>query len=225
MKRFKMIIMGTAMFAWLIVIFISIIQEINHEKTVKEMQGQITKLEKDYKELDGKMINSEYDYEQKIKKLKEKIDELNAEIVDLQNKNSELRDDNMNLRLQVDELKEAKAKKQEEKAAKAVTYTTPSGACLTPTSGIYWFGEQLETYYNLDMSTVVAVAQSSGIAGDYWVRSDGCKMLGDYIMVAACYDVHPYGSTVQTSLGTGIVVDTGGFAANNPTQIDIAVNW
>lgn len=225
MKRFKMIMAGVAMFGWLILSFMLIVGEINHEKTVKELQGQITNLEWDYKKLDGEKINSEYDYEKKIKQLKEKIDDQNAEIVELDRKNSELRDDNMNLRLQVDELKEAKAKKQEEKAATAVAYTPPSGACLNPTGGIYWFGDQLETYYNLDMSVVVSVAQSNGIVGDYWVRDDGCKMLGDYIMVAANYDVHPYGSTVTTSLGTGIVVDTGEFAANNPTQIDVAVNW
>lgn len=225
MKRFEMIIAGTVIFAWLLMCWLLIIREANHQRTEKELQEQITKLENDYKELDGEKINSEYDYEKKIKQLKEKIDDQNAEIVELDRKNSELRDDNMNLRLQVDELKEAKAKKQEEKAATAVAYTPPSGACLNPTGGIYWFGDQLETYYNLDMSVVVDVAHQNGIAGDYWVRDDGCKMLGDFIMVAACYDVHPYGSTVTTSLGTGIVVDTGEFAANNPTQIDVAVNW
>ena len=44
-------------------------------------------------------------------------------------------------------------------------------------------------------------------------------------MCAANLDVHPRGSLVETSLGTAIVVDTGGFADSNPNQIDIAVNW
>ena len=44
-------------------------------------------------------------------------------------------------------------------------------------------------------------------------------------MVAARLGKRPRGSKVQTSLGTGIVCDTGGFAANNPTQIDIATLW
>ena len=96
---------------------------------------------------------------------------------------------------------------------------------LTQFSGVYYYGEQKETYYNLDMSVVVQVAKSSGIKGDYSVREDGCKMLGEFIMVAADYGVHPYGSVVETSLGTGIVVDTGGFAAWNPYQVDIAVSW
>lgn len=105
-------------------------------------------------------------------------------------------------------------------------YQTPTGSgVLTPSGGVNYFGNQKETYYNLPMSTVVSIAQSNGIAGEYWVRSDGCKMLGDYIMIAANQSVHPYGSLVETSLGTGIVVDTGGFAVNNPYQVDIAVNW
>lgn len=101
----------------------------------------------------------------------------------------------------------------------------PTGPHLTPASGVFEFEGHTETYYNLPMDVVVSVAQSRGIAGEYHVRSDGAKMIGDYIMVAACYDVHPYGSLVNTSLGMGIVVDTGGFIAWNPTAIDIAVDW
>lgn len=101
----------------------------------------------------------------------------------------------------------------------------PTGPHLTPESGTFTFEGHTETYYNLDMSVVVQVAQSKGIAGEYHVRSDGAKMIGDYIMVAADYSVHPYGSLVNTSLGMGIVVDTGGFIAWNPQGIDIAVDW
>lgn len=101
----------------------------------------------------------------------------------------------------------------------------PSGAHLTPEGGVFYFGNQLETYYNLDMSVIVQVAHSNGIGGEYWVREDGCKMLGNYIMLACNRDVHPYGSIVQTSLGAGISLDTGGFAVNNPYQVDIATTW
>lgn len=101
----------------------------------------------------------------------------------------------------------------------------PTGPHLTPASGVFEFEGHTETYYNLDMSVVVSVAQSRGIAGEYHVRSDGAKMIGDYIMVAACYDVHPYGSLVNTSLGMGIVVDTGAFTAWNAGNVDIAVTW
>jgi hypothetical protein len=56
----------------------------------------------------------------------------------------------------------------------------------------------------------------------YWVRNDGCKMLGPYIMVAANLSRFPRGSIVSTSLGLGICVDTGHLGWNH---IDIAVSW
>ena len=80
-----------------------------------------------------------------------------------------------------------------------------------------------ETYYNLNMAGVVNIMRRMGNEDEYWVRDDGCKMLGDYIMVAANLNVHPRGSLVDISLGKAIVCDTGGFAARNPYQIDVAV--
>lgn len=100
-----------------------------------------------------------------------------------------------------------------------------SSGCLTPEGGVYWFGDQKETYYNLPMDVIVSIAESNGIEGEYWIRDDGCKMLGDYIILACNRSVHPYGSIVETSLGYGISLDTGGFAESNPYQVDIAVNW
>lgn len=100
-----------------------------------------------------------------------------------------------------------------------------NGLPLTPARGSITGPSGKETYYNLNMSGVVSIMHSAGYGGEYWVRNDGCKMLGDYIMVAANLSVHPRGSLVETSLGTGIVADTGGFASHNPTQIDIATNW
>ena len=118
----------------------------------------------------------------------------------------------------IEELEDSDNPKQEKNPV-------PSGAHLTKEGGVFTFEGHTETYYNLDMSVVVQVAQSKGIAGEYHVRSDGAKMLGDYIMVAADYSVHPYGSLVNTSLGMGIVVDTGGFIAWNPQNIDISCAW
>ena len=82
-----------------------------------------------------------------------------------------------------------------------------------------------ETYYNLNMSGVISNMQDMGINGDYWVRDDGVKMYGDYVMAAANLDTHPYGSIVESSLGDAIVVDTGDFAAYDEDQLDIAVEW
>ncbi|MGI5888660.1 MAG: hypothetical protein ACOX6J_04705 [Oscillospiraceae bacterium] len=99
------------------------------------------------------------------------------------------------------------------------------GSALSASRGVAYFQGHKETYYNLDMSVIVSVAHARGIEGEYWINDLGCKMLGDYIMVAANYTVHPYGSLVETSLGMGIVVDTGGFASESPYQIDIATSW
>ena len=85
-----------------------------------------------------------------------------------------------------------------------------------------------ETYYNLNMNGVVSIMRRMGFSESeypYNVRTDGVKCLGPYVMVAAHLGNRPRGSKVQTSLGTGIVCDTGGFASSNPTQIDIATAW
>ncbi len=82
-----------------------------------------------------------------------------------------------------------------------------------------------ETYYNLNMDGVLAIMRRMGNTDKYWIRDDGVKMLGDYVMVAANLELHPRGSLVECSLGIGIVCDTGGFVQVNPTALDIAVNW
>ena len=104
-----------------------------------------------------------------------------------------------------------------------ITYNSDS--VLTASKGVNYYNGNKETYYNLDMSGCVSIMRNMGNTDEYWVREDGCKMLGNYIMCAANLDIHPRGSLVETSLGTAIVVDTGGFADSNPNQIDIAVNW
>ena len=106
------------------------------------------------------------------------------------------------------------------------------------TRSLYWDGPVLsrrngsvngpsgkETYYNLNMSGCVRNMNRRGYYYEVWVRNDGVKMFGDYIMCAANLGVHPFGSLVESSLGTCIVVDTGGFAARNAHQLDIAVTW
>lgn len=99
------------------------------------------------------------------------------------------------------------------------------GPVLTAFAGTITGPSGKETYYNLNMSGVVSIMRSLGNNDEYWVRDGGVKMLGDYVMVAANLDVHPRGSLVETSLGMGIVCDTGSFASGNSTQLDIAVNW
>jgi hypothetical protein len=79
------------------------------------------------------------------------------------------------------------------------------------------------------MSGVVNIMRNQGYSEDaypYWVREDGCKMLGDCIMVACNLELRPRGTIISTSLGTAIVCDTSPvFVGDNATQVDVAVNW
>lgn len=121
----------------------------------------------------------------------------------------------------------AKAEARQKRQAQ-VTYTptyTASTDGLTARGGVNNYEGHRESYYNLDMSRVVNTAQNNGIQGEYWVRDDGVKMLGDYVIVSANQGLYPYGSTVETSLGTGIVIDTGSFINTYPEGYDIATDW
>lgn len=152
------------------------------------------------------------------------IEELNT-ILDNLEKNID--DEIFRLDEKIDEVEIAKEEVKKTYVAAAAPTTTyvQNTDGLTASSGVNYYGDQKETYYNLNMGRVVVNAQNAGIEGEYWVREDGAKMLGDYVIVAANQDVYSYGSTVETSLGTGIVLDTGEFAVNNPTQVDIATDW
>lgn len=99
---------------------------------------------------------------------------------------------------------------------------------LTSVLGVFDGPSGKETYYNLDMSGVVSIMRSNGYSEEeypYWVREDGVKMFGDYVMCAAELNSRPRGTILETSLGTAIVCDTGEFVYNNPSQIDICVTW
>ncbi len=80
-----------------------------------------------------------------------------------------------------------------------------------------------ETYYDLPMGQV---ARNCGNGGVYTVREDGAKVdAAGYVLVAANLSRYPRCSVVETSLGPGKVYDTGGFAAYNPEQFDLATDW
>ncbi len=96
------------------------------------------------------------------------------------------------------------------------------GTKLTRSAGRINGPNGQETYYNLDMSGVLNIMAGLGYTDPYWVRSDGVKMIGNYIMIAADLSNRPKGTIVETSLGLGLVCDTGSLAY---TQSDIAVNW
>ena len=96
---------------------------------------------------------------------------------------------------------------------------------LTASSGVYYGPSGKETYYNLNMSGVIDIMRGMGNNDAYWIREDGAKMLGDYVIVAADLNKYPRGTILDTSLGKGIVCDTGSFTQNSDTQLDIATDW
>lgn len=129
------------------------------------------------------------------------------------------------------EAEEAKRKEEEEikaKAAKSIINPNWRGLPLSASRGAQEGPSGKETYYNLNMSSVVSIMRGMGYDEanyPYHIREDGAKMLGRFILVAANLNLRPRGTLVTTSMGIGIVADTGGFASRNPTQIDIATNW
>lgn len=129
---------------------------------------------------------------------------------------------------EADKKAEEAAKKKEEEKKLEIIETSYSGGKLTKSRGTIQGPSGKETYYNLNMTGVVSIMRRQGFSEaeyPYNVRADGVKCLGPYVMVAAHLGQRPRGSKVQTSLGTGIVCDTGGFASSNPTQIDVATTW
>ena len=115
---------------------------------------------------------------------------------------------------------------------KAIPYyqfpTTWEGAVLSKSKGSIMGPSGRETYYNLNMKNCINNMRKRGYtlrAYPYWIRDDGAKMLGPYVMIAANWKIRPLGTIVETSLGWGIVVDTGTFVETYPEGIDIAVNW
>ena len=106
-----------------------------------------------------------------------------------------------------------------------VVKVMPSRKTLTASAGRVTGPTNEETYYNLPMSKVVQSMRNRGYSEEeypYWVRDDGVKMLGEYVIVAADLDLHPKGTVVETSVGQGLVCDTGEFTED---IYDVATNW
>lgn len=108
---------------------------------------------------------------------------------------------------------------------KTVVRVEPSRKTLTASAGRVTGPTNEETYYNLPMSRVVQSMRNRGYSEEeypYWVRDDGVKMLGEYVIVAADLDLHPKGTVVETSVGQGLVCDTGEFTED---IYDVATDW
>ena len=121
-------------------------------------------------------------------------------------------------------VKERKQSKKKESYKKKVN-PIPSNPKLTRRSGIFMGPSGKESYYNLDMSGVISIMEGLGYHYRYWIREDGVKMYGDYVMVAADLRIRPKGTILDCSLGKAIVCDTGTFVRTNSCQLDIATTW
>ena len=238
-KRLKTVVILTTYGLCVALFIVMFLLAVKADGELADEREKVKAWEKSYKALDSEATNKYNDYEHTIDTLKTKIDENNTSIINLTKQVEALKQDNNELRLQVEDYKkkeeEAKVKEEEVVVTETETVTPDPGytetsyvassGCLTSLGGVNNYNGQLETWYNLPMEGVIAQAQNFGIYGEYWIREDGVKMYGDYVILACNRDVHPMGSIVETSLGTGISLDTGAFAASNPNQVDIAVSW
>ena len=95
---------------------------------------------------------------------------------------------------------------------------------LTKRGGVNYYKGVKETWYNLPMDRVLERADRNfGSHHKRWVREDGCKMYGPFIIAAG--PVEKYGEIVETSLGEAIILDTGAFSLENKNALDIATAW
>lgn len=118
------------------------------------------------------------------------------------------------------------AEPEEKKSQKkAPEYIYASSETLNRYDGVFDGPSGRESYYNLPMGLVVQYMRDLGYSYRYWVRKDGVKMYGSYVMVAADLSIRPKGTILQTSLGAAIVCDTGEFIYDNPYALDVAVAW
>ena len=100
---------------------------------------------------------------------------------------------------------------------------TLAAVILTAKLGTVQFEGHKETWYNLPMKRVIARSDSAtGLSDMYWIREDGVKMYGPWVICAAHPSKIRY-SRIQTSLGEGIILDT--HTAKDTELIDIATTW
>ena len=116
-------------------------------------------------------------------------------------------------------------KVQEKKENSYVEVKCNNKNCLNRTNGVFTGPSGKETYYNLNMHGCIRLMEALGYNYRFWIREDGVKMYGNYVMCAADLSIRPKGTILQTSLGTGIVCDTGSFVNQNRYQLDIATSW
>lgn len=103
----------------------------------------------------------------------------------------------------------------------------PERPHLTRSGGTFDGPSAMETYYNLPMGRCISMMRDLGYGVEeypFYIREDGAKMLGDYVMIAVNTYEYPKGTIFETSLGMGIVADHCE-RAESENVIDIATDW
>lgn len=122
--------------------------------------------------------------------------------------------------VQTERAEQIEAKEAEEAAARAASssgsYSNNSGDHLTKSGGVYYYNGRKETWY----SQRVLPGGGLDIPGRHVNAEDGTIRDEDGYICVAASDL-PYGTVVETSLGTGKVYDTG----CAPGTTDIYVDW
>lgn len=104
----------------------------------------------------------------------------------------------------------------------------PERPHLTASGGVFDGPSGRETYYNLPMGRCISIMRDMGYSVEeypFYIREDGAKMLGEYVMCAANLSTRPKGTIIETSLGPAIVVDTGSFVYSYPDGVDLCTDW
>lgn len=94
---------------------------------------------------------------------------------------------------------------------------------LSAAKGINSFMGHQECWYNLPMENIIEQANLVFGENPYWIREDGVKMYGPFVICAG--KSSRYGEVIDTSLGKGLILDTGDFVKEDPDKIDIATAW
>lgn len=98
-----------------------------------------------------------------------------------------------------------------------------AAAVLTAKAGKITYNGHTESWYDLPMDRVIQKADAMiGVSDMYYIREDGVKMYGPWVIVAAHPSVPRY-SFVDTSLGLGIILDRHEMPDKN--LYDIATDW
>lgn len=101
---------------------------------------------------------------------------------------------------------------------------TLTAILLTAKLGTVQYNGHKETWYNLPMHNIVNRADEFyGLSDVYAVREDGVKTYNGFVMLATDWNKYPFGSVIETSLGTGIVLDMQ--TSGDETVVDIATTW